>query len=157
MTDSNKAVIDVEVAEVRQLLRDFSYSCVAAYLCSISGQALAGACGRRLEGRHRCQLTIYTFLHREFARHRWWRAHNTPRRMCYMRRNIPILAILGALRGIANSPSLAHWYSHSCCAARVECLLVSESLVRDGPFISKWNTVFVLKFRVSVPILVPTS
>ena len=37
MTESNKAVIDVEVAEIRQLLRDFNYSCVV-YSADRAGQ-----------------------------------------------------------------------------------------------------------------------
>ena len=77
-------------------------------LCGLSlylwGQALAGACGRRLEGRH--LVYVVTYIHTEGVRSRPANGGGgiQGRRMHCMRRNTPISIPNVALRGIANSP-----------------------------------------------------
>ena len=75
-------------------------------LCGLSlylwGQALAGACGRRLEGRH--LVYVRNYIHTEGVRPRPANGGGgiQGRRMHCMRRNAPISIPNVALRGIAN-------------------------------------------------------
>ena len=72
------------------------------------GQALAGACGRRLEGRHLSTNYIHYYTYREFAGRAEQRRNTGCRRLALAkRRNTPILYRKVALRGIANYPQLS--------------------------------------------------